>query len=115
MKDEEGSSGIEAREGGSFQIKHPSPPYLMHYTNSAYRINDIMTPKQCPHNVQPTLPLPVKQQRDKYLRKDQRPSKWKAGMQSKQLYMGRKILMEGGIEKLGEREREREREREIEL
>ena len=60
LKAEEGSSGIQTREGGSFQIKHTSPPHLMHYTNSAYRINDRMTFEQCLHSLQPTLPPPIK-------------------------------------------------------
>ena len=43
---------MQAMRGGSFQIKYPSPPHLMHCTNLACRI--------------------------KYPRKDQRPSKWRA-------------------------------------
>jgi len=61
LKAEEGSRGMQAREGKSFQIKHPSPLHLMHCTNSAYRINGRITPKQCPHNLQPTLPPPARQ------------------------------------------------------
>lgn len=56
----EGSRDMQVTQGGSFQIKHPSPPHLIHYTNSVNCINGRMTPEQCPHTLHPTLPPPVK-------------------------------------------------------
>lgn len=60
LKVEEGSSGMQAKEEGSFQIKHPLPPHLMHYTNLVYCINGKITLEQCLYSLQPTLPLPAK-------------------------------------------------------
>ena len=71
LKAKKGSSGVQAREQVSFQIKHPSPPRSMHYINLACRINGRMTPKQYPHSLQPILPPPTKQRRDKYQKRDQ--------------------------------------------
>ena len=45
LKIEEGSRDMQATQGGNFQIKHPSPLHLMHFTNSANRINGKMTPE----------------------------------------------------------------------
>ena len=43
--------------------------------------------------------------------KDQRPAKWRAEMQSKQLYIGRKVLHPKDQKKFRERERKKNRER----
>jgi len=43
--------------------------------------------------------------------KDQRPTKWRVEMQSKQLYIGRKVFRPKDRKKFREREREKNRER----
>ena len=45
LNTKEGSRDVQAIQGGSFQIKHLSPPHLMHCTNPANHINGRMTPK----------------------------------------------------------------------
>ena len=70
LRAKQGRRDVQAREGGSFLIKHPSPPHLMHCINLACCINGKMTLKQYSHTLQPTLPRPERQWWDKYPRKD---------------------------------------------
>ena len=60
LRAKQGRRDVQAREGGSFLIKHPSPLHLMHYTNLACYINGRMIPEQCSHCLQLTLPPPTR-------------------------------------------------------
>ena len=60
LKTEERGRDVQVKRRGDFQKKYPSPPHLMHCTNSTGCINCRMTLKQYPHNLQHTLPLPAK-------------------------------------------------------
>ena len=61
LRAKQGRRDVQAREGGSFLIKYPSPLHLMYYTNLTCCINSRMTPEQCSHSLQPTLPPPTRQ------------------------------------------------------
>ena len=102
LKTEEGSRDVQATHGGSFQIKHPSPLPLMHYTYSTSRINDKMTLEQCPYTLHPTLPPQAKQWWNKYLRISDPPSGRQGCNPSSYIY-SRKDSPKRGSEKLREK------------